>query len=205
MFCLYACLDHVLTVTASFMSTASSVSTAPAWKLLLHRSLYLPRNAFLCGLNICCNVANYPSSNLATASIGTYFLESGSCSAWWLWLGVGPEMLKCLLRLLSSGGSPGTDPRAVTWFLAEGLRILSCGGHSGVLKWMAEEFSLLQENSILERERDRSHVPLDLESTLLHTLTIATESSAGHPGREEFERRVLKKEAMWPHFSISTP
>lgn len=61
---------------------------------------------------------------------------------------------------------------------------------------MAEEFSLLQENSILERERDRSHVPLDLESTLLHTLTVATESSAGHPGREKFERRVLKKEAM---------
>lgn len=70
---------------------------------------------------------------------------------------------------------------------------------------MAEEFSLLQENSILEREGEGSHVPLDLESTLLHTLTVATESSAGHPGGEELERRVLKKKAMWTHFSISTP
>lgn len=70
---------------------------------------------------------------------------------------------------------------------------------------MAEEFSLRQENSILEREREGSLVPLDLESTLLHTLTVATESSAGHPGGEELERRVLKKKAMWTHFSISTP
>ena len=39
-------------------------------------------------------------------------------------------------------------------------------------------------------------MPLDLESTLLHTLTVAAESSAGHPGEEEFKRRVQKKRAM---------
>lgn len=64
---LYACLDHVLTSTASFMSTASSVSIAAAWKLFLRRSLHLPRNTFFPGLNICYNVANYPLSNLATS------------------------------------------------------------------------------------------------------------------------------------------
>lgn len=64
---LSACLDHVLTATASFMSIASSVTTDAAWKLLLHRSLHLPRNTFLPGLNICYNVANYLLSNLATS------------------------------------------------------------------------------------------------------------------------------------------
>lgn len=39
-------------------------------------------------------------------------------------------------------------------------------------------------------------MPLDIESTFLHTLTIAAESSAGHLGGEEFKRRVVKKKTM---------